>query len=108
VPGYAVGVLLFTLGEIGSASTGPGLIGELAPAALRGRYNGAYGISFTVGAALGPVIGTQLLGERDSVAPWLTAAALSAGCVLAQVALRRSMGRRRAVAAALESSPATA
>lgn len=108
VPGYALGVLLFTLGEIGSASTGPGLIGELAPAALRGRYNGAYGISFTVGAALGPVIGTQLLGERDSVVPWLTAAALSGACVLAQIALRRTMIRRRAVAAALEGSPATA
>ena len=108
VPGYALGVLLFTLGEIGSASTGPGLIGELAPAALRGRYNGAYGISFTVGAALGPVVGTQLLGPDDSIAPWLTAAALSAGCVAAQVAMRRTMGRRRALAAALEGAPATA
>jgi MFS family permease len=102
VPGYMLGVLLFTLGEIGSASTGPGLIGELAPAALRGRYNGAYGMSFTIGAALGPVVGTQLLGPRDAIAPWLAAAALSAGCVVAQLALRRTMARRRVLAAALE------
>jgi MFS family permease len=108
VPAYAAGILLFTLGEIGSASTGPGLIGELAPAALRGRYNGAYGISFTVGAAVGPVVGTQLLGEQDSIAPWITVALLSLGCVIAQMALRRTLGRRRALAAELEAASVTA
>src|ERR1044071_9769092 len=45
---YAAACALITVGEIAIAVATGGLIGELAPPALRGRYAGAFGVTFGI------------------------------------------------------------
>jgi MFS family permease len=65
------------------------LVAELAPTSLRGRYMASMGLSWWVGLALAPTLGTQLL----SLSP--TAAFLAAAAVaLAAAALALTLERR--------------
>jgi MFS family permease len=101
VPGYVLGMVLLTLGEIANATTGPGLVAEIAPPALRGRYNGAYGLTWGLGFTITPLVGAAALGDGGAPAPWLGAAALSAIVTAGWLALGPRLQARRAVAAAV-------
>jgi MFS family permease len=46
------------------------LVAELAPAHLLGRYMSLYGLSFTVGVALGPAVGGALLATSPDAVWW--------------------------------------
>ena len=46
------------------------LVAELAPAHLLGRYMALYGLSFTVGVALGPAVGGALLATSPDAVWW--------------------------------------
>jgi MFS family permease len=59
---FAAAVAVWTLGEIGFATVAGPVIADLAPAYLRGRYAGAWGMAWSFGALLAPLGGTQLLG----------------------------------------------
>jgi MFS family permease len=107
VTAYVAAIVFITLGEIANASTGPGLVAELAPPALRGRYSGAYGLTWGLAFTIAPLAGAPLLGAGgDAPTPWIAAAALSvvvaAGLVLIGPALERRRGRAAAAAEAEE------
>jgi MFS family permease len=79
IPAYAATVALWTLGEISFNAVGPALVADLAPAHLRGRYNGIFGTAFGLAALVAPIVGTltlQRLGEG-----WLWG-----GCLVVSVA----------------------
>jgi MFS family permease len=78
VPFYMVTVVVWTLGEIGTNAVGPALVADIAPAALRGRYNGVIGMSFGAAALVGPLVGTAVFESRGEPALW-------AGCLLVSV-----------------------
>jgi len=60
--GWALGAMaVITTGEIIHAPITLSVIGELAPGDQRGRYMGLFGLSQTVGIAIGPLIGGLLL-----------------------------------------------
>lgn len=63
VAGALISVALWTLGEIICSPVLPAVIADLAPPALRGRYQGVQQMSFGVCALLGPA-GGMLLYER--------------------------------------------
>jgi MFS family permease len=65
------------------------LVADLAPSGLRGRYMAAVGLSWWIGLALAPTLGTRLLGV--SVA--LTFAVCAAAAAAAGVAMIRLEGR---------------
>jgi MFS family permease len=46
------------------------LVAELAPAHLLGRYMSLYGVSFTLGVALGPAVGAALLATSPDAVWW--------------------------------------
>ncbi len=59
-PALALTVVVWTLGEIISAPVGSAYVADIAPSHLRGRYQGAWGLTWGVAAILGPVLGTRL------------------------------------------------
>jgi MFS family permease len=100
--GYLAAMAFLTVGEICNASIGPGLVAEIAPAALRGRYAGAYGLSWGLAFTATPLAGAALLGASGgAAAPWVGAAVLSAAVGLALLALGPALDARRRTAAAV-------
>jgi MFS family permease len=66
------------------------LVADLAPPALRGRYLATIGMSWWLGLALAPTVGTQLLGVSPS-ATMLTAAGVALAAGLSALALERKL-----------------
>ena len=93
---YILTVLVWTLGEIGVAAIGAALISDIAPPTMRGRYSGAWGLSFGGAAVLAPVLGTQAFDHLGANAVWV--GCLVAGLVGAALAasMRGEVGRRTA------------
>jgi MFS family permease len=55
-PLFVAAMVLFGLGETLLSPTIPALVNDLAPQRLRGRYNGAYSMAWTVGFIAGPAV----------------------------------------------------
>jgi len=65
--GWALGAMaIITTGEIIHAPVTLSVIGELSPRDQRGRYMGSYGLSQTVGIAVGPLLGGVLIDAFSS------------------------------------------
>jgi MFS family permease len=104
--GYVAAILVITLGEIANAASGPGLVAEIAPPALRGRYAGAFGLTFGLAFAITPLVGGALIGDGSSPTPWILATGIGLATAAWMFALgprlevRRRAARRRAAVAA--------
>ncbi|MFJ6669042.1 MFS transporter [Streptomyces sp. NPDC091383] len=59
--GYAATVAVWTLGEVAVSSVNQAIIATLAPPALRGRYYGLYGMTWSTASLAAPLLGTWLL-----------------------------------------------
>jgi dipeptide/tripeptide permease len=78
-------VLVWTLGEIVEAPVASAYVAGIAPEHLRGRYQGAWGLTFGLGLVLAPLLGTAVY-EASATGLWLACGALgllSAALVLA-------------------------
>lgn len=73
-------------------------VSDLAPAAWRGRYLAAYGLSWGVAGTLGPLGGTILLATTGDQGLWLTAALCCGTVALAQPPILRRVNARQALA----------
>jgi MFS family permease len=107
VPMFALTVVVWTLGEVGFNAVGPALIADIAPADLRGRYNGVVGMAYGAAALLGPLFGTRLFEDYGENVLWtacLVASLVSAALI---AAMAPSIARRRA-AMALTALPSQA
>jgi MFS family permease len=56
------GFVVFSFGEILASPTAPSIVNDLAPDHLRGRYNAAFTLCFTLGALVGPILTGVLFG----------------------------------------------
>ncbi len=56
------GFVVFSFGEILASPTAPSIVNDLAPEQLRGRYNAAFSLTFSLGILVGPVITGLLFG----------------------------------------------
>jgi len=77
---FALSVVVWTVGEILVLPTGNALVADIARPSMRGRYQGAYGLSFGLAAFGAPLIGTAVLQQWGSAALW-------AGCLVAGLAV---------------------
>ncbi len=75
IPALVACMAVFTLGEMLSMPTASAYVADLAPPSMRGRYMGAYGLTWTVALVVGPALGMSLLAAGPSVL-WLACAAL--------------------------------
>jgi MFS family permease len=65
--GYMATVIVWTIGEIVVTGVSATIATNLAPAHLRGRYNGVYGFAFSISNLISPGIGTGLLSISPAV-----------------------------------------
>ncbi|MBI5512126.1 MAG: MFS transporter [Deltaproteobacteria bacterium] len=97
LPGYMLTVALWTVGEIIFAPVNASLVADLSPAHLRGRYQGAFGLTWSLGAMLSPVLGPRLIQATSPRAFWLGCLALGLATALAHLTvLVRVLPRRGA------------
>ncbi|MEU2363472.1 MDR family MFS transporter [Streptomyces noursei] len=90
---YGLAVAIATLGEILVFAVTAAVVADLAPPALRGRYNGLIGMAWGTGFLIAPVVGTRLLVVGPTVL-WLSCAALSLLAAFGQLALAPALRRR--------------
>lgn len=80
-------VLVWTLGEVISAPVSSAYVADLAPAAMRGRYTGTHGLTFSLSFVLAPALGGWLysLGPEVLFTTCGILGLLAAGLVLIPV-----------------------
>lgn len=71
----ALAVTIFTIGEMVSSPVAGAYVADLAPPELRGRYMGLWGMTWSLGLAIGPPLGT-LLFSRSPATLWSLCALL--------------------------------
>ena len=77
LPALVVCMIIFTLGEMIAMPVSSAYIADLAPAHLRGRYMGVFGLTWATGLIVGPAMGMKLFAASPE-ALWLTCGALGA------------------------------
>jgi dipeptide/tripeptide permease len=102
---HALAVVLWTLGEVVVTPVISGTSAALAPPALRGRYQGLLGTSFSVAGAAAPLAGGALLAAGQGALLWRGCLALGLGAGLAMLALGPALRRRLSWAADPTGSP---
>jgi MFS family permease len=100
--GHAGSVLVWTLGQIGVSVMFGAAFANLAPAGLRGRYMGVASTMWSVGAVLGPLVGTALLDHAGRTVLWVVCTATGFALFAALRVLAPAL-RRRASSPALPS-----
>jgi MFS family permease len=93
---YLAGAAFWTVGEVVGFPVASSLVADLAPVALRGRYQGAFSMVWGMAMSLSPVLGGQ--GLRRLGAPVLWAICLGAGLAVAAGHLLTAPARRRRLA----------
>lgn len=102
LPGLVAATVVWSLGDLILLGRATALVAAIAPAAARGRYLSAHGISWGIAAMVGPLLGTQLVARLHAAGTWDVLGALCLVLALAQplvAAVARRGGRLPARAA---------
>jgi len=91
---FAAATAVWSLGELATIPTLSAQVARLAPADLRGRYQGIFGTTFGAALAIAPALGGLVLGRLGAQAVWAGTAALCAAVAVGHLAA----GRARAAA----------
>jgi MFS family permease len=102
---FALATAVWSLGEIAGLPTALAVVADLAPADLRGRYQGTYSLAFGIAMMASPILGGAVLDRYGPDPLW--AACLAAGVAVAAAHLATGRARRRRACAA-PAAPAAA
>ncbi|REE99472.1 MDR family MFS transporter [Thermomonospora umbrina] len=91
---YTAAVAVWTTGEVIIAAVGQSVVADLAPEHLRGRYSALWGVSWSGGFLLAPLVGMRLLAI-GAPALWLTCAGVCAAAAVGQLALGPAIRARQ-------------
>jgi len=96
LPEYMATVVVWSLGEIATATLMSAIVADLAPRQMRGRYQGMLGMAWGGGALIGPFAGAWVL--QNAGGAWLWSGCALCGVVAAagQLLVGPSVRRRRA------------
>ncbi|MDP3237307.1 MAG: MFS transporter [Myxococcales bacterium] len=87
LPMFVVSVAVWTLGEIVMAPVNSTVVADRAPAHLRGRYQGAFGLTWSLALVTAPVISPRLIAITGLTTFWglcfVACAAASVGYLVA-------------------------
>ena len=70
VPGLVACIITFTLGEMTAMPVASAYISNLAPAHMRGRYVGVFGLSWALALIIAPALGLRMLAHNATLL-WL-------------------------------------
>jgi MFS family permease len=90
---YALATGVWTLGEIAYLPIASALVAGLSPEHLRGRYQGAYSLSWGIASCIAPVLGPATLQALGARALWAGCLLIALVVALGQVALGRARDR---------------
>jgi MFS family permease len=109
---YGIGTALWTVGEVIGFPVAAAMVANLAPAALRGRYQGAFAMCWGAAFTISPFAAGEVMQRFGSRTLWLlclaVAVAVSAGHILTAEPRRRrlaELGRAEAVQLPPEATP---
>jgi MFS family permease len=92
---YAAGTALWTLGEVVGFPVASAMVADLAPPALRGRYQGAFAMVWGVALSISPLAAGETLQRFGARVLWLACLAVallaSAGHLLTAAPRRRRL-----------------
>lgn len=91
MPLLAATVVLWTVGEVVDAPVSSAYVAELAPAHMRGRYMGAWGLTWSLGLMLAPSLGARAF-EASPDGAWLACGVV--GALAAVIVLLGGRGER--------------
>ena len=92
---FALGVIVWTVGEVFVLPTSNAVVADVALPHMRGRYQGAYGLSFGLAGFGAPLIGTAVLQRFGSRALWLGCLAVGILVATGHLALAPRLRRLR-------------
>jgi MFS family permease len=87
IPALIVCVMVFTFGEMIAMPVTGAYIADLSPEHMRGRYSGAFGLTWGCGLVIGPALGMKLFAYNIA-ALWFSCGAL--GFMAALIILSRT------------------
>jgi MFS family permease len=99
---HAAAVMVWTLGEILDSPTRSAVVAAMAPADARGRYQGAFAMTFAGAQMVAPKAGTWVWQHQGPSALWGSCLALGAVVALALIATAPARSRRIARGAPAE------
>lgn len=97
---FAVTVTVWTLGEIVVATFSAPTVADISPADMRGRYQGWWGLSFSVAFAVGPALGLAVFGRWGGGVLWGACAVVGLLTAMGWLRLRHGIAARRDMASA--------
>jgi MFS family permease len=100
LPEYVGTVVLWTLGEIVIAPVNATIVADLAPEHLRGRYQGAFGLSWALAFTVAPALGPRVQAAAGLPTFWGLCGAVCAAIAAAHLVYSRGLGRRPASSSA--------
>jgi MFS family permease len=90
-PAFVLSMAILTAGELLLVPTATALAANLAPAEMRGRYMGLFGMTWGIGFGIAPVIGGLLNDRVAPVAPWYGGLALGLSAAVGFLLLARRL-----------------
>ena len=94
--GFALAVVLWTLGELGTFPIAATVVAAMAPADARGTYQGLYNMAMSLALAFAPMAGGAVIAASDGRTLWTVCTAVLALVTLGLLLTRR--GRERSIA----------
>jgi MFS family permease len=91
---HAGAILVWSLGQVGVSVMFGAAFANLAPADLRGRFMGVASATWSLGAVLGPLLGTALLDHAGRAALWVASTGIGLALFAAQRAVAPALRRR--------------
>jgi MFS family permease len=93
---YALGVIVWTVGEMAVLPIANSVVADIALPEMRGRYQGAYGITFGLASLVAPLIGTSVLQHRGAPVLWMGCLVMGVLVAAGHLALAPALTRLRA------------
>ncbi|MFJ4806021.1 MDR family MFS transporter [Streptomyces murinus] len=91
LPLYAATVLIWTLGEILFAPVSMQVVARLSPDDARGRYQGMYGLAWSLAALVTPVASGVVLDHLGADVIWITCAVIGTTAAVGYALLARTL-----------------